>query len=186
MADPEDGHMDWYCPDPRAILPFDGAYFSKSLRRLIKQNPFEIRFNTSFLKVIQGCAQPRQHEQETWINGQIITLYHQLHQQGYAHCVEAWQQGQLVGGVYGVAIGSAFFAESMFSSISGASKVCLFHLFNHLRGLGYTLLDVQFQNDHIKQFGVIEIPREVYLASLAQAIEVEDLWQLPQEGGASE
>ncbi len=181
MADPDDQQLYWYSPDPRAIIPIDSPHFSKSLKRFARKKTFEIRFDSAFLEVMRCCALPRKDESESWINDEIIALYHQLFLNGYAHCIEAWHDGELVGGLYGVSIGSGFFAESMFSKVSNASKVCLYHLLGHLRRLGYTLFDVQFQNPHIKQFGVTEIARERYWELLGVAVDAPDKWAMDMD-----
>jgi len=167
----------WYSPDPRAILPLDARFkVRRSLARRIRQAPFRITQDQAFADVIAACAQPRPGHDETWINPDIQRVFTQLHHAGLAHSVEAWAPGtrggddQLVGGLYGVALGAAFFGESMFSRRPDASQLCLVHLVGHLRGRGFTLLDVQFTNPHLAQFGVLEMPREQYLAQLAHAI----------------
>ena len=152
-------------------------HISRSLRRRLRQQPFEIRQDTSFRQVMIECAKPRKHEAESWIDDRFIDAYTDLHEMGFAHCVEAWEDGELVGGVYGVSINGLFAGESMFSRRTDASKVCLVHLVEHLNQRGYELLDVQFQNDHIAQFGVIEIPREQYIQRLNAAIQAPITWQ---------
>lgn len=176
MAEPETGEIFWYHPDPRAILPVDAMHISRSLRRRLRQNTFKIRMDTVFESVMRECAKPRPNETDTWIDERLIVAYTQLHQMGHAHCVEAWQDGELVGGVYGVSINGLFAGESMFSRRTDASKVCLVHLVEHLNQRGYQLLDVQFQNKHIAQFGVIEIPRKQYLKRLQSALDADVCW----------
>ena len=166
MADPRTGEIAWYCPDPRAIIPLDTFNVPRSLRRILHAHSFEIRFNTAFPLVIRACSE----RDETWISTDIIRAYTLLHNLGFAHSVEAWQGGALVGGLYGVSIGGAFFGESMFSRVSEASKVALVHLVERMRLRGFRLLDTQIMNDHVRQFGAIDIPRIHYLKLLAQAI----------------
>ncbi len=157
----------WYSPDPRAILPLDGTFhIPRSLAKFLRQQPFEITHDRDFVGVMTGCA----NRPATWINQPILELFTELHQLGYAHSIEAWQNGKIVGGLYGLALGGAFFAESMFSSRSGSSKACLVHLMAHLRGRGFSLCDVQYPNDHLTQFGVKLISRHSYLQQLQQAL----------------
>ncbi len=156
----------WHSPDPRAIIPIDQAHIARSVRVLIKKGAFTVRINGDFEKVIHCCAQ-RPH---TWISGDLIRLYIALHQCGYAHSVEAWQGEQLVGGLYGVAIGGAFFGESMFSFVSNASKVCFAILVQRLRERNFRLLDSQYANPFTLSLGAIEIPRSQYLAKLTEAL----------------
>jgi leucyl/phenylalanyl-tRNA--protein transferase len=156
----------WHSPDPRAIIPIDRAHIARSVRVLIKKGVFTVRINCDFENVIQSCAD-RSH---TWISGDLIRLYTRLHQLGYAHSVEAWHEGQLVGGLYGVALGGAFFGESMFSRISNASKVCFAALIARLRERNFVLLDSQYANPFTLSLGAIEIPRTQYLAKLTEAL----------------
>lgn len=173
MADTKDSPiLQWMYPEMRGILPLDTFHIPKSLAKFIKKSPFVITTNTAFPQVIRACADVTEVRKETWINEQIIKLYCELWENGYAHSVECWQGSELVGGLYGVAIGGAFFGESMFSKTSNASKVALVHLVELLKNAGYTLLDAQFTNEHLKQFGIIEIPRNNYLKKLAQAISI--------------
>ncbi len=182
MADSRSGPIGWYSPDPRAILPLDAFNVSRSLRRTLRKQVFDIRVNTAFDEVIRGCA----NRPETWISEEIIALYRVLHTKGFAHCVESWREGRLVGGLYGVALGAAFFGESMFSLEPDSSKVALAWLVDHLRARGYRLLDTQFMNEHIRQFGAIEISRPEYLARLAEALEMEVVfWPGREEPGSS-
>jgi len=202
MADSRRGEIGWYSPDPRAILPLDKFHASHSLRRRVRQGPYQITTDRAFRQVMQQCAGPRGRDRETWINDEIIESYDQLHQLGYAHSIEAWEipqeskdadstqqqerQGsgnaKLLGGLYGVALGGAFFGESMFSRATDASKVCLAHLIEHLRHRGYALLDVQFTSAHMSQFGVVEIPRDQYLPRLRKAITMTVDWGELDEG----
>ncbi len=190
MARGRRGRVEWFTADPRAILPLDGFHVPHGLRRTLRKQPFEIRMDTAFRDVMQGCAQPRSRDPsggDTWINPAIVKAYCNLHERGHAHSVEAWAAPApapgrddppvLVGGLYGVSLGGAFFGESMFSRISDASKVCLFHLVEHLRARGFVLLDVQFHNAHLQQFGIVEIPAADYLARLRQAIALDVTWR---------
>lgn len=180
MADSKGGKtLHWMYPEKRGILPLDDFHVSKSLVKFIKKSPFIITTNTVFPQVIRACAEPAYGREETWINEAIIKLYCELWQYGFAHSVECWQESPykgenpiLVGGLYGVAIGGVFFGESMFSRASNASKVALVHLVGILRDSGYVLLDTQFINDYLKQFGAVEIPRTEYLDRLGAAISV--------------
>lgn len=169
MAD-EDGEIFWYDPDPRAILPMDGFHISRSLQRKVRQGIFEIRVNSSFPAVIRRCAQPGWDRETTWINREIINGYIDLHRLGYAHSIETWMEGELVGGLYGVAVNGLFAGESMFSSMRDASKVALVYLVKHLRQQRFLILDIQFMTEHLRQFGAVEISRVDYQERLARAI----------------
>ncbi len=166
MADSKDGPLRWYSPDPRAIIPLDNFRVTRSLRRLVTRSAFDVRMNTAFEDVIRACAE----REETWISEEITEVYTQLHSKGDAHSVECWSGGVLAGGLYGVAIGGAFFGESMFSRVPNASKVALVHLVNHLRSRSFIILDSQFINEHIARFGAVEIRKAEYLRMLQQAI----------------
>lgn len=166
MADPNTGVISWYSPDPRAIIPFSTFKVSRSLRRFVQRRIFDVRINTAFPELIRACAQ----REETWISGAIIKAYTALHTRGIAHSIEAWQDRELVGGLYGVALGGAFFGESMFNKATNASKVALVHLVELLERCGFSLLDTQFMNTHIEQFGAVEIPRSTYLKELSAAL----------------
>ncbi|MFN3783120.1 MAG: leucyl/phenylalanyl-tRNA--protein transferase [Spirosomataceae bacterium] len=170
MAD-VDGTIYWYAPDPRAVIPLENYKPSKSLKPILNKKQFEIRINADFKAVMQGCALPRNEEQETWISDEIIQAYSELHQLGFAHSVEAYIDNRLVGGLYGVAIGSAFFGESMFHLVPNASKVAFHYLIQILRTQGFQLLDSQFINDNVKRFGAIEITKYQYIKSLKTALE---------------
>ena len=165
-----DQEIHWIDPDFRGVLPLDAVHVPRKLRRLVRRGSFEVRCNTDFQQVIQGCACPAPGRKDTWINGTIEQLYCDLHDMGFAHSVECWQEDALVGGLYGVALGAAFFGESMFSRVPDASKVALVHLVARLRKGGFRLLDTQFETPHLRQFGVIEIAREDYRAQLARAV----------------
>jgi leucyl/phenylalanyl-tRNA--protein transferase len=169
MAD-TDGTLYWYSPDPRAIIPIEDYKPSKSLRPIINKNAFEIRINTNFRNVMKACSKPRKDSAETWISEEIIEAYTALHHIGMAHSVEAYLANELVGGLYGVAIGSAFFGESMFYTVPNASKVAFHFLIQMLQKQNFQLLDTQFINDNVKRFGAIEISKTEYLHRLNYAI----------------
>jgi leucyl/phenylalanyl-tRNA--protein transferase len=171
MAEGKKGRIYWYAPDPRAIIPIHTYRPQRSLRPVINQNIFEIRFNTCFEKVIRHCAQPREADPGTWISEEIIRAYSELHTYGFAHSVEAYFEGELAGGLYGVALGAAFFGESMFHLKPNASKVAFHFLIEQLKKQGFELLDTQFINDNVLRYGAIEIPQKEYLARLVKAIE---------------
>lgn len=160
----------WVNPKHRGILPLDTFHVPKRLARTVRQGRFKITVNTCFERVIAACAETPRKQKNTWINPTIRDLYTQLHHMGYAHSMEAWLGDRLVGGLYGIALGTAFFGESMFSIERDASKVALVHLVARLIRRGYTLLDAQFTNDHLIQFGVVEIPREQYHGFLRLAL----------------
>ncbi|MGZ4967557.1 MAG: leucyl/phenylalanyl-tRNA--protein transferase [Chthoniobacterales bacterium] len=162
----EDGAIEWFSPDPRGILPLDGFHIPHALRRVLRRGTFEIRIDTSFAKVIRRCAA----RGETWINGEIIRSYINLHEHGWAHSVEAWAENKLAGGLYGVAIGGAFFGESMFHEKTDASKVALCALVEHLRAQRFVLLDTQWLTPHLKRFGGIQISRRDYIHLLTRAV----------------
>lgn len=168
MAD-SDGTLYWYSPDPRAIIPLDTYKAHKSLRPLLNKNYFEIRFNHNFEGVMRGCAIARSDSEDTWISEEIIEAYTGLNGMGLAHSVEAYLDNELVGGLYGVSIGAAFFGESMFYTQPNASKVAFHYLIQTLRQQGFELLDTQFINDNVKRFGAIEIPKANYLNLLRKA-----------------
>lgn len=172
----------WYDPPLRGIMPIAKMHVAKKLQRTIKKHPYKITFDTAFESVMRGCADVRP---DTWINDDIINLYTALHKQGYAHSAEAWQEGKLVGGVYGLAIGGAFFGESMFSIATDASKIALVYLVARLWKQGFELFDTQFTNEHIKQFGVYEIPRDEYHRRLRKALTKPDQWSSEPASGLS-
>jgi leucyl/phenylalanyl-tRNA--protein transferase len=167
----DDPEIFWVEPEMRGILPLDHFHVSKSLAKAIRAKPFDIRVNTNFGAVIELCAQPAKDRPSTWINSTIRQLYCELHRMGHAHSVEAWEGEELVGGLYGVSLGSAFFGESMFSRRTNASKICLVHLVERLRTKGFTLLDTQFTTEHLKTFGAIDVPKDDYLGLLKQAVD---------------
>jgi leucyl/phenylalanyl-tRNA--protein transferase len=156
----------WHAVNRRSLLPIETLHISRSLKKLLLKDPFEIRFDSDFDGVICGCAEPRGKEQATWINDDLRHMMLALHKAGYAHSAECWQDGRLVGGVYGMALGAVFAGESMFSRVSNASKVALVHLCARLWRNGFQLFDTQYINPHVKQFGVYEIPGKQYQAML--------------------
>lgn len=168
MAD-DVGRVEFYRADPRSVLELDALRVSNSLSRTLRKNVFEIRINRDFEAVIRACAD----RPETWINADIIAGFIDLHRAGKAHSVEAYADGELVGGLYGVALGAAFMGESMFTRVSDASKVCLVHLVRRLKERGYTLLDCQIQNDHLRRLGAIEIPEAEYFRRLEHALKLD-------------
>lgn len=173
MAHPEyDGEIAWYAPDPRAILPLEEFHASRRLRQVARSGEFEIRVDTCFERVMNECAAPRDTQPTTWISSGLIQAYVELHRHGFAHSVEAWKEGELVGGLYGVSLGGLFAGESMFHRATNASKVCLMHLVERMTAQGFTLLDVQFVTDHLAKFGAREITRAEYEERLMQALEL--------------
>jgi leucyl/phenylalanyl-tRNA--protein transferase len=166
----EDGRIYWYDPDPRAIIPLDRFHISRSLRRTIRQQLFDIRIDSEFTAVMEACAALGPNREETWISEEIIQAYMRLHRLGFAHSVEAWREGELVGGLYGVAIGGFFAGESMFSHARDSSKVALAFLVAHLNERNFQLLDTQFMTEHLRSFGAIEIPAPEYKMRLGQAL----------------
>jgi leucyl/phenylalanyl-tRNA--protein transferase len=166
----------WLDPVKRGILPLDGFHLPRRLLRTVLSDAFTVTVDTNFPGTIAGCATPLPDRTDTWINPQIERLFTELFRMGYAHSVEAWQDGNLVGGLYGVALGGVFFGESMFSFARDASKVALVHLAARLRLGGFQLLDTQFVTPHLAQFGATEIPRDHYRQLLAQAVDVPAVW----------
>ena len=166
MAAP-DGEISWFSPDPRALIPIDDRFhIPHGLARTLNKNLFEIRINTAFECVMTACAQ----RDETWINDDILASYVNLHRLGHAHSVEAWRDGKLAGGLYGVALGGAFFGESMFHTVTDASKVALHALVMRMRERGFTLLDTQWTTSHLRTFGTYQISRAKYLKLLRAAL----------------
>jgi leucyl/phenylalanyl-tRNA--protein transferase len=161
----------WYHPVRRGVLPLDAFHVPRSLKKFLRSHPYTVQTDTAFRKVMEHCADIRtEKRRDSWINDTIIELYCTLHAQGHAHSVECWQDGALVGGLYGVSLGGAFFGESMFSLAANASKVALVSLVGRLLNAGYTLLDTQYVNDHLLQFGIEEIPRADYLLLLEKSL----------------
>ncbi len=166
----DDDHLYWIEPQHRGVLPIDRIHLPKRLRRTLRQDRFEVRIDSDYDGVIDGCAASRPDRQTTWINGRIRSLYRELFEVGHCHTVEAWSEGLLVGGLYGVELGGAFFGESMFSHERDASKVALAHLAARLLRGGFTLLDTQFVTEHLRQFGTVEIGRDRFQELLKEAL----------------
>lgn len=186
MADAaDDPDIYWVEPANRGILPLDGFHVSRRLARTVRADKFEIRVDTDFDAVISGCAASRTRRDSTWINDEIRRLYGALFNAGHVHTVEAWRDGRLAGGLYGVHLAGAFFGESMFSLETDASKVALVHLVARLRRNGFQLLDTQFLTDHLARFGAVEMPRERYLKLLAEALRQSAGFYCPEEDAAS-
>ncbi len=178
MAETRDAtELFWLDPEPRGILPLDGFHLSRRLRRTALAGGFEVTTDRAFEAVIDGCAAPAPGREESWINPQIRSLFLAVHRMGAAHSIECWQDGRLCGGLYGIAIGGAFFGESMFSRRRDASKVALVFLVARLRLGGFRLLDTQFITSHLSQFGAIEVARARYRGMLAEATAVEARWR---------
>lgn len=175
MADgADDPELFWVEPEIRGLIPLDAFHIPKSLAKTVRRAPFEIRFDHDFDAVVAACAESVEGRPSTWINSTITELYGSLHRLGHAHSVEAWQDGKLVGGLYGVSLRQVFFGESMFSRATDASKVCLVHLVERLKERGFTLLDTQFTTDHLKRFGAIDVPRDDYYELLDAALDGPD------------
>ncbi|PZO80510.1 MAG: leucyl/phenylalanyl-tRNA--protein transferase [Mesorhizobium amorphae] len=168
----DDPEVFWVRPELRGVIPLDeGFHVPKSLAKAVRQRHFGIRFSWDFAGVIEACAEERAERRSTWINEPIREAYGTLFSLGHAHTVEAWREGRLVGGLYGVTLGRAFFGESMFSRETDASKVCLVHLVGRLRERGFVLLDTQFTTDHLKRFGAVDVPRRQYERMLEDAVQ---------------
>jgi leucyl/phenylalanyl-tRNA---protein transferase len=172
MADPDEGNkLYWYDPDPRTIIPIESFHVPRRLARTVRQARFVTRTDSAFREVMERCAETAPDRHQTWISSELIDLYNTLHHWGYAHSVETYLDGELVGGVYGVSINGFFAGESMFSRVTDASKVALVHLMMHLRRRNFSLFDVQFDNPHIQQFGTVSLPRHLYKRLLSRALE---------------
>lgn len=185
MAESADSdELFWFDPERRGVLPLDTFHVPRRLRRTVRGGPFELRVDHAFRKVMEACAEPAPDRTKTWINQDILRLYTELHEAGHAHSVECWREGRLVGGLYGVALGGAFFGESMFSRERDASKVALVHLVARLRAAGFVLLDTQFVTEHLGQFGAVEIPRREYRRRLAEALPVRTDFRDVDQGAA--
>ena len=180
----EDDELYWFDPPVRGILPLETFHVPKRLRREIRRGRFEVRCDTAFRKVIEGCAEPAPDRPKTWINGRIVELYCTLADRGFAHSVECWCDGRLVGGLYGVSLRAAFFGESMFSRAADASKVALVHLVALLRWGGYRLLDTQFTTDHLARFGAVEVPQPRYKTMFSAALSANAAWSPERLDGA--
>ena len=180
--DRTDPGLFWVDPKQRGILPLDRFHVPRRLARLVKGDRFDVRVNSAFVTVVEACAAAADNRPSTWINKEIVRLYTALNERGYAHSVECWLDEELVGGLYGVDLGGAFFGESMFHRVTDASKVALVHLVARLKAGGYTLLDTQFVTDHLRQFGAVEIGRDAYQARLREAILVSgNFYSLPED-----
>ena len=169
----------WVSPEKRGIIPLDAVHISRSLRKTLKSHPYSVKVDTDFAAVVEGCATAGTERDTTWINAEIRRLYGELFKRGYVHTVEVWDGPALVGGLYGVSIGAAFFGESMFHRKTDCSKIAMAHLLERLRAGGYRLCDTQFVTDHLRTFGGIEIPREDYELRLADALQHEAEWGAP-------
>ena len=166
----DDPEIFWVRPESRGIIPLDAFHAPRSLMKTARRGDFDMRFDTDFKGVIEGCAEARAGRMSTWINQPIREAYAELFARGNCHTVEAWREGRLVGGLYGVTLGRAFFGESMFSRETDASKICLMHLAERLRARSFVLLDTQFTTEHLKRFGAIDVPRAKYEKLLEEAL----------------
>ncbi|MEX0347212.1 MAG: leucyl/phenylalanyl-tRNA--protein transferase [Rhizobiaceae bacterium] len=171
--DATDPEVFWVRPETRGVIPLDKFHVPRSLAKMIRKEPYEIRLDHDFEAVISACAERREERRSTWINGPIREAYGELFKIGHCHTVEAWREGTLVGGLYGVTLGRAFFGESMFSRERDASKICLYHLVQHLNKRGFVLLDTQFTTEHLVRFGAIDVPQLQYEKLLAEALQGE-------------
>ena len=184
----DDPSLFWLDPEKRGVFPLSDMAVSRSLAKTVRQDRFNVVVDRDFDAVLDGCAEATPDRPDTWINGQIRGLYRQLFAMGYAHTVEAYQDDALVGGLYGVALGAAFFGESMFHRRTDASKVCLLHLAARLRGGGYHLLDTQFVTPHLATLGAVEVPRARYRKRLSEAVRKSggvEAWSKPPRSGAN-
>jgi len=172
MSDPSDEKVYWCQPHFRAVVPLDDYRPSRDVRRILRRNDYRVRFNTDFEGVIRACAAPRKNESEseTWISREIADTYLKLHRLGIAHSVESWYGEELAGGLYGIAIGGAFFGESMFYRRSYASQIAFDRLVRHLQQKGFLLLDAQIMNPHLQKLGAVDVPHEEYMQMLSQAL----------------
>ncbi len=186
MAERRDSEtLMWISPEQRGVIPLDNFHVPSRLARTVKSDRFEVRVDTAFAEVMAACAQTAPGREQSWINDEILALYGALHRQGHAHSVECWREDRLVGGLYGVRLGGAFFGESMFSRERDTSKVALVHLVARLIRGGFTLLDAQFLTDHLAQFGAVAIPRREYLRRLKKALETDANFYCPEPSGRS-
>lgn len=174
--DAKDENVFWVSPEMRGIIPLDGFRLSTSLRKAMRKSPFTVKVDTDFDAIIEGCATVGQDRGSTWINSTIRSVYGDLFRRGVAHTVEIWDENELVGGLYGLAIGGAFFGESMFHRRTNASKMATVHLVERLNAGGFALLDTQFVTDHLASLGGIEIPRALYEERLKEALDVQADW----------
>ena len=182
----DDPSLYWVDPQERGIIPLDDFKLPRKLRSTVRKCPFKVTIDTEFRAVMEACALPAPGRSGTWINDRIVDLYCELHERGYAHSVECWNDQQLVGGLYGVSLGAAYFGESMFSRETDASKIALTYLVARLRRGGFKLLDTQFVTDHLAQFGAVEIPRDEYRRRLAEAITLPSDFYSLDAGAAAE
>jgi leucyl/phenylalanyl-tRNA--protein transferase len=172
MGDDRSDAVRWFSPDPRAHLPLPDFHVPHNLRRRVRKREFRVTSDRAFGRVIRACAD----RDRTWITPRIVRAYTELHERGAAHSVECWRDDTLAGGLYGVALGGAFFGESMFFHVSNASKVALVHLVRQMRAGGFALLDTQYATEHLERFGVVEVPRPDYMERLDEALSVEATW----------
>jgi leucyl/phenylalanyl-tRNA--protein transferase len=179
-----DAGLFWVSPESRGIIPLERFHVAHRLARTVRSNRFQVKIDTAFGAVVRACAAPAPDRKESWINAQILSLYTQLHHIGHAHSVECWREGELVGGLYGVRLGAAFFGESMFSRERDASKVALVHLVARLKQGGFALLDAQFLTEHLARFGAIEIAHADYLMRLQTAIAAPADFYCPEPSGS--
>ncbi len=186
--DREDKELFWVDPEERGIIPLDKFHLPKSLKKVIKKAPFKVTTDDAFKDVVKACSMPARGRETTWISERIEDMYFDLHQKGFAHSIECWEGNALVGGLYGVSLGAAFFGESMFSIRTNASKIALVYLVARLKSAGFKLLDSQFITNHLKQFGAIEIPRDTYHKLLTEALHAPhpDYFQLSEEATPSD
>jgi leucyl/phenylalanyl-tRNA---protein transferase len=181
----EDAELFWVSPERRGILPLEAFHIPKRLARTVRSDRFQVTSDLAFVDVMKACAAPRPGREQSWINAEILRLYTALHASGHAHSIESWRDGKLVGGLYGVRLGAAFFGESMFSVETDASKVALVHLVARLIDGGFQLLDTQFITAHLARFGTIEITRREYHARLKRALALPAYWSAPSGSGAT-
>jgi len=182
----DDPGLFWVEPEIRGIIPLEEFHLPRSLRKVMKRNPYTVKVDTAFSETIAACAAATTSREKTWINARIQRLYTDLHKIGHAHSVECWQNDKLVGGLYGVRLGRAFFGESMFSRSDNASKIALVHLVHRLKAGGFSLLDTQFTTDHLRKFGAIEIAKDEYSAMLTEALQEEADFFNQDGGGTSD
>ena len=168
----DDGEVEWFQPRRRALFPIEGVHVSRSLSKVIKKSEFEVRFDTAFEQVMRSCLRP----DGNWISEDFIRVYTIIHHEGWGHCAECWKDGDLVGGLYGIALGTCFCAESMFHRKTNASKVALWAMVEKCRELGFTIFDAQIMNPHLKSLGAYEIPHLEYMAELREALAQQTAW----------
>ncbi|HVU20553.1 MAG TPA: leucyl/phenylalanyl-tRNA--protein transferase [Rhizomicrobium sp.] len=186
MAERRDStELYWVSPEQRGVIPLDKFHVPRRLARTVRSDRFRVTSDLAFVDVMRACAEPAPDRDQSWINAEILRLYTALHASGHAHSIECWQDDLLVGGLYGVSLGAAFFGESMFNRARDASKVALVHLVASLISGGFELLDAQFITSHLAQFGTIEIPRSDYLARLDRALAHKAYWSAPSGKGAT-